>query len=213
MGTLSDYGRFFKEFRRDFHHTGAVLPSGQFLARELARPLMGPRPPFAVLEVGPGTGAVTCVIARHLRADDRLDAVEINANFAELLQKRVNEDPAFVTCRDRVRILNAPLQDVPGEAVYDLIVSGLPLNNFSVAEVRSVFAAYRRLLKPSGTLCYFEYAFVRRIKTPFAGRSERYRLARLGGVLKRYIDKHQTECRRVWLNAPPALVRRLRFGP
>jgi phosphatidylethanolamine/phosphatidyl-N-methylethanolamine N-methyltransferase len=213
MGTMSDYGRFFREFRRDFHHTGAVLPSGLFLARELARPLMGPRPPFSVLEVGPGTGAVTRCLARHLRPDDRLDAVEINANFAALLSKSLADDPAFSACRDRIRVLNAPLQDVPGEAVYDLIVSGLPLNNFSVAEVRSVFVAFRRLLKPSGTLCYFEYAFVRRLKAPFAGRSERYRLARLGGVLKRYIDKHQTECRRVWLNAPPALVRRLRFGP
>lgn len=210
---MGDYGRFFREFRRDFHHTGAVLPSGPFLARELARPLTGERPAWRVLEVGPGTGSVTRRLARLLRPDDRLDAVEINPNFADLLGRRVKEDSAFAECRDRVRILQMPLQDVPGEAAYDLIVSGLPLNNFTVAEIRSVFAAYRRLLTPEGTLSYFEYAFIRRLKAPFAGRSERYKSTRKGRLLARYLAKHQTDCRHVWLNAPPAVVRRLRFGP
>jgi phospholipid N-methyltransferase len=212
VGALAEYKRFFREFRRDFHHTGAVLPSGGFLADELARPLLGPRPPFAVLEVGPGSGAVTRRLAERLLPGDRLDAVEINANFVDLLARRIEVDPAFAHCRRQIRVSHADLQDVPGEGLYDLIVSGLPLNNFSVAEVRSVFAAFRRLLKPAGTLCYFEYAFARRLKAPFAPRSERYRLAHLSGLLRRYVQRHQTECRRVWLNAPPALVRRMRFA-
>ena len=44
MRFLNEYSRFFREFRRDFHHTGALLPSGVFLAREIARGLRGPRP-------------------------------------------------------------------------------------------------------------------------------------------------------------------------
>jgi phospholipid N-methyltransferase len=212
MGTFSDYRRFFREFRRDFHHTGAVLPSGLFLARELARPLLGERPPFTVLEVGPGTGSVTRCLISRLRPGDRLDAVEINPNFADLLARRLERDPDLVSRRHQVRILTAAVQDVPGEAVYDLIVSGLPLNNFSLAEIRSVFATFRRLLKPDGVLSYFEYAFIRRLKAPFAGKSERYRLVRKGRLLARYLDRHQTDSSRIWLNVPPAVVRRLRFG-
>jgi phospholipid N-methyltransferase len=211
MGTLSDYHRFFREFRRDFHHTGAVMPSTRFLARELARPLLGERPPFHVLECGPGTGSVTRCLLRHLRPGDRFDAVELNPNFATLLEHRLESDPDFLIHRDKIRILQAAVQDVPGVAVYDVIVSGLPLANFSLAEIRSVFAAYRRLLKPTGTLSYFEYAFLRRLRVPFAGRAGRYHLLRKGRLLKRYLDRHQLDYSSIWLNVPPAVVRRLRF--
>ena len=211
MGTFSDVRRFFREFRRDFHHTGSVIPSSRFLARELARPLLGERGPFNVLECGPGTGSVTRCLLRRLRPDDRLDAVEINPTFAELLSRRLESDPDFAPHRQQVRIINARLQDVPGQALYDVIVSGLPLANFSIADVRTIFAAYRRLLKPTGVLSYFEYAFLRRLKVPFAGKSGRYHLARKGRLLKRYLDRHQLDCSRIWLNVPPAMVRRLRF--
>src|SRR5262249_45119818 len=103
------------------------------------------------------------------------------------------------------------IQEVPGEAVYDVIVSGIPLANFSIADVRSVFAAYRRLLKPTGILSYFEYAFLRRLRVPFAGKAGRYHLVRKGTLLKRYLDRHQLDSSHIWLNVPPAVVRRLRF--
>ena len=146
MGVWSDCGNFFREFRRDFHHTGAVLPSGGFLAAELSRGLAADLPPVRILEVGPGTGSVTRAIAKRMRPGDRLDAVEINPRFAELLTARLQSAPALSPHRERITVINAPLQEVPGEAVYDLLVSGLPLNNFSPADVRSIFDAYRRLL-------------------------------------------------------------------
>lgn len=212
MGTFSDYRRFFGEFRRDFHHTGAVMPSGQFLARELVRPLIGERPPYYVLEVGPGTGSVTRCLLKHLRPDDRFDAVEINPNFTALLKRRLESDADFVVHRDRIRILESAVQDVPGEGLYDVIVSGLPLANFTISEIRSVFAAYRRLLKPNGILSYFEYPFLRGFKVTFANKLGRYHLVRKRQLLKRYLDRHQLDCSRIWLNVPPAVVRRLRFG-
>src|SRR6185312_11129733 len=70
-------GKFFRECRRHFHTTGAILPSSRFLARALVRPMRGPRPPWRILEVGPGTGSVTREIARRMLPGDRLDAVEI----------------------------------------------------------------------------------------------------------------------------------------
>src|SRR5689334_9085073 len=90
---LADYRVFWRQFREAYHSTGAVLPSGRGLARALARyvredvPPCGRRAPLRVtangessgrriLEVGPGTGAVTVQILGDMRPDDRLVMVE-----------------------------------------------------------------------------------------------------------------------------------------
>jgi phospholipid N-methyltransferase len=212
MRTWSELKDFFREFRRDFHHTGALLPSGVFLAQALARPLARLRGPARILEVGPGTGSVTREIVRHMRPGDVLDAVEINPTFIEILERRMERDPVMAERRDDVRLILAPVQELPGDDVYDFIVSGLPLNNFCCPDVRSIFAAYMRLARPSAVLSYFEYVLVRELKTPFVGKSERYRLARVGRLVRRFIRRHQTDCRHIWLNVPPAIVRYLKLG-
>lgn len=54
--------------------TGAIAPSGSRLGRALSRHVASPDArPRAILEVGPGTGAVTRHIAARLRPGDRLD--------------------------------------------------------------------------------------------------------------------------------------------
>lgn len=213
MRILSEYTRFFQEFRRDFHHTGAVLPSGGFLASAVARPLRGPRSPARILEVGPGTGAVTRAIARSMQPGDRLDAVEINPHFAKLLEERIHRESVYAAHRDDIHVITAPVQEVIGESVYDYIVSGLPLNNFSTADIRSIFATFTRLLRPGGTLTYFEYALVRQLKAPFVSRNERRRLFRVGRLVSKYIQEFQVRKERIILNVPPAIVRQLRLKP
>jgi phospholipid N-methyltransferase len=213
MRTWSEYKHFFRECRRDFHHTGAVLPSGFFLSKALVRPLRLPRPSAHILEVGPGTGSVTREIARRLQAGDRLDAVEINPRFAKMLEQKIYRDPLLSYWQDDIRVINAPVQEIPGESIYDFIISGLPLNNFSIAEIRSVFAAFTRLLRPGGSLVYFEYALVRQLKTPFVSRHERRRLFRVSRVVGRYISEHQVRRERIFMNVPPAIVRQLCLKP
>ena len=212
MRAWSEYRDFFREFRRDFLHTGSLLPSGVFLAQALARPHANARPAARILEVGPGTGSVTREIVRRMLPGDVLDAVEINPVFIDALRRRMERDPVLANRRGDVRLIQAPVQEILGEDVYDFIISGLPLNNFAGADIRSIFGAYMRLARPGATLSYFEYVLVRQLKTPFVGRSERYRLARVGRLVRRYIRRHQTECRHVWLNVPPAVVRYLRLG-
>src|ERR1700722_14390690 len=180
MHLLAECGDFFREFRRHFRTTGAVLPSSRFLARALTTPLRQPRSPSRILEVGPGTGSVTRAIARRMGIGDRLDAVEINGHFVDLLRDRLETDKAYRHCRQQIEVIHAPLEELVGESVYDFIVSGLPLNNFPVAQVRQILAAYGRLLKPGGTLSYYEYALVRQLKWPLVDRRERRRLFRVG---------------------------------
>jgi phospholipid N-methyltransferase len=213
MRIWAECGDFFREFRRHFRTTGAILPSSRFLARALVSQLRQPRPPCRILEVGPGTGSVTVEIARHMLADDRLDAVEINAHFVALLERRVRDEAVFRPLRDQIQIVHSALEDMLGESVYDYIVSGLPLNNFRATQVRRIFAAYNRLLKPGGTLTYYEYVLVRELQTPFVGRRERRRLFRVGRVVGGYIRNFQVRRERVFVNVPPATVRHLRLKP
>jgi phospholipid N-methyltransferase len=213
MSIWSEYNAFFRETRRHFRTTGAVLPSSPFLARALVYPLNNHRKPSTILEVGPGTGAITRAIARRLREDDHLDAVELNAKFVEQLRRRIDHEVVFAEHRDRIRVVTSAVQDLPGDAKYDFIISGLPFNSFPSALVKTIFQAYQRLLKPGGVLSYFEYVLVRQIQTPFVNRIERRRLYKVGRVVDQYIKAFQVHRERVYMNVPPAIVRHLHLKP
>lgn len=213
MRYWSECGTFIRECRRSFQNTGSLLPSSRFLARALVEELRKPRGPARILEVGPGTGSVTREILRFLQPGDRLDAVEINGQFVDLLQRRFDQDRFFRQSRHQVEVIHAGVEDLVGEGVYDFVVSGLPLNNFPVDLVRRIYRAYDRLLKPGGTLTYYEYVFIRQLKSPFVNRRERRRLYRVGRVVGNFIRAHEIRRQRVFMNVPPAIVRHLRFRP
>lgn len=213
MRYLAQCGDFLRECRTHFHTTGAVLPSSRFLAKALVSELSKPRGPSRILEVGPGTGSVTKKILDHLQPGDQFDAVEINKHFIDILERRLATEWAFHPFRHQVRLIHSAVEDVPGERGYDYIVSGLPLNNFPVSTVRRIFRAYDRLLRPGGTLTYYEYVFIRQLKTPFSNRRERRRLHCLGRVVGNYIQNFQVRRESILINVPPATVRHMRFQP
>ncbi len=127
---LADYRLFFKQFRRNFRTTGAILPSSQALCRSLARYVGDGAGPKRILEVGPGTGAVTRHIIRAMGPEDHLDLVELNEQFVACLRQRFVEEPLFASVAPRAEVIHRPVEELPTDRPYDLIVSGLPLNNF-----------------------------------------------------------------------------------
>src|SRR5581483_4946971 len=102
MRLLAEWWTFVREYRRHFKTTGSILPSSRFLGRALASELAGSRGPCHILEVGPGTGAVTRQILKALQPDDRLDLVELNDRFVAVLKQLFEEEPAFRERREQV---------------------------------------------------------------------------------------------------------------
>ncbi len=203
---LRDYRVFWREFRENFHTTGAVLPSGRLLARALARYVGQGSSAQRILEVGPGTGAVTASIVRVLRPGDRFDLVELNDQFVANLRERFDTDPAFVVCRDRSRVLHQGVEELVAEEPYDVVVSGLPLNNFSIAQVDSILATFRRLLRRGGVLSFFEYIAIRAARSVVSRGSEKTRIRGISRSLGEMLGPHEFRRDWIWPNVPPAWV-------
>ena len=210
---LREHRLFFREYLRHFHDTGAIAPSSRWLGRALARYVGTESKPCRVLEVGPGTGAVTRQIVRRLNEHDRLDLVELNEKFAGLLSRRFRERTMLRGSGRAARVINCPVEQLGSDVRYDIVVSGLPLNNFSVANVerisRNLFGSDR-----SG-----RHAVVLRICGSAAGqgtcerRAERRRLRGVGGALAEAIGRAEFHRECIWPNLPPAWVHHLRPGP
>ena len=212
MRRLSEYRSFWREFRRNFHDTGAVAPSSRYLAAALAR-YVGSQPAACrILEVGPGTGAVTRQIVRRLTSDDQLDLVELNANFVELLRERFQSDPDFQPAAPRARVLHHRLEELPAGQPYDLIISGLPLNNFAAGDVAAILDCFAALLRPGGTLSFFEYIAVRPLRSLVSRSAERARLREIGRLLGELLAPHEIRRDCVLRNVPPAWVHHLQLA-
>jgi phospholipid N-methyltransferase len=228
---LADYRVFWRQFRDAYHSTGAVLPSGRALARALSHyvrepsgltraagtngfqasqnaPALGRR----ILEVGPGTGAVTAQIVHDMRPNDQLDLVERNDQFVAHLRERIATAEPFQSAADRIALLHAAVEDLPEDNKYDLIVSGLPLNNFTVGSVRQIFDKIRKLLAAGGTLSFFEYVAVRRVKALVSGRADRERLTGISRLFREVLSSKEVRRDLVLANVPPAWVHHVRFA-
>ena len=208
----ANYRLFWQEFRRTFHSTGAVLPSGRRLCRALARFTEGNGQPRRLLEVGPGTGVVTDEIIQRMGPLDSLELVELNDRFVAALRERLANDATWRLAADRVKIHHMPVEQLTPEEPYQAMVSGLPLNNFPADAVRAILLRLEALAAPGATLSFFEYVAIRKVKALVVGAEERRRLAGVEEALRDVRGKWQFARDCVLANVPPAWVHHLRFG-
>lgn len=208
-------GRLFRaQARADFHHVGAVAPSGRRLAAALAAavPVGGPRP-RRVLEVGAGTGAVTERIAARLDIGDTLVVVERNPVFADHLRERVESEEMFRRLGTGLHVVHATVESLPPEPTFHAVISSLPFNNFTAGEVRSHLEHLTRMLVPAGRLAFFEYLWVRHARRLVAGPQERERLREVGATLAEFLRASTVPRRLIWWNLPPAVVHTILPNP
>jgi len=210
---LADYQTFLTQFLRNAETTGSVIPSGRALATALCRHV-GEDAPQKILEAGPGTGAVTGFIIDRLRQKDRLWMVELNPTFAAHLRTMFRQKPAFRAVAKRCHLVEGSVQQLgplSDDEKFDLVISGLPLNNFSSREVRDILEAYANLLKPGGILSFFQYILIRPAKMVVSLGADRARLKGVGKAIEGILGEREFARERVWVNVPPACVHHIRF--
>src|SRR4029079_1338447 len=84
---LDDEVRFLRSWIEKPLHMGAVMPSGKLLARTMAR-YVDPHVDAPVIELGPGTGAITNALIERGVDQKRLILVEYDPGFCALLRDR-----------------------------------------------------------------------------------------------------------------------------
>ena len=205
---------FIRQTFKDFRNTGSVAPSSPFLAKAMVKCLPHPEQvpgDYRVLEVGPGTGPFTKQVAKRLSLNGHFDLYEISDIFSEHLERLIRRDKALKRMGDRVNIYCADVLELPPKPIYDAVISGLPFNNFTPDQVRIFLEHFGAVLKPGGTLTFFEYFAIRRLQAPFVSQKRRSNLREIGKVVREFAKKHQFRQSIVPLNLLPARVRHLRF--
>lgn len=202
---------FFSQLSKGFGHIGALMPTSREAARAMAAEALRQKKPKAILEVGPGTGPITTEIARHLKADDRLVLCELDQTFVDYLKGRFESEPELKRVRHQVEILHQSVTELPGEHCYDYIISSVPLTVLPAEVAEQVFDAFRRLLKPGGTLTFLEYKFLRKLRR-MTGRNVTEDFIKVDQMMRDFINRYQFRSDSVMLNMPPGNVRSLRFS-
>lgn len=207
----SDLREFFKQIRQEFTTTGAVAPSGRFLAKAITKPMGELHGPRRICEIGPGTGAFTKRIVRELRDGDVFDLVEINSSFASHLRGRFETCPDYKRVSDRCEVHCIPLQDFEPNEKYDCVISGLPLNNFSPELVTELVDAAIQLVRPGGTFSMFEYMFVRPIRSRIGPKKTRDRMKAIEEIMQSRFQQHRYKTDWIFPNVLPAWVQHMRI--
>jgi len=184
LATLTDTTLFLQEWFANPQRTGAVVPSSRKLAAAMARWLPADRDSY-VLELGPGTGAVTQALLDHGLRQERLVAIERNPKLAHLLHERFPR--AHIITGDAWQLdellhrRNHPIRHVGA------VISSLPLLNFTPEQAEALADKIRTVLDPQGTWVQYSY----RIHNRRTRGTSRF---------------HLLASKIVWLNLPPARV-------
>lgn len=182
---FADEARFFKSWLDNPGIAGAVSPSGPFLARMMAR-YVDPRKKGPIVELGPGTGAITEALLERGIAPQRLFLIEYDPEFCCLLRRRF---PGVHVIKGDAYQLSKTLQGRlrrPPPA----IVSSLPLLLKPESQRLALLAEASGCMAPDGCFVQFTYSPLSPIP--------RDKLSALA--------LHAVASPPVWLNLPPARV-------
>ena len=179
---LDDEVRFLRSWIEKPLHMGAVMPSGKILARTMAQ-YVDVHSSAPVVELGPGTGAITNALIQHGVDQKRLVLVEYNPGFCALLRDRypqatIVQGDAYALRDSLWNVLSAPASAV---------VSGLPLVTKPMLTrlklIRDAFVA----MAPGSPFVQFTYSVAPPIPKSLPG-----------------VSTEASE--RIWMNLPPARV-------
>jgi phosphatidylethanolamine/phosphatidyl-N-methylethanolamine N-methyltransferase len=141
---------FWRAFLANPLKVASPLPSGPALGRAIADQI-DPERPGDVLELGPGSGAVTAALLARGVVRGGLTAIEWDGSFCHHLRRRF----------PGVKILQGDAFEFPGlvgARKFKAIVSGLPVVGLSEARRRHFLGLALDALAPGGVFVQFSYS-------------------------------------------------------
>lgn len=179
---LDDEVRFLRSWIEKPLAMGAVMPSGKVLARTMAD-YVDPRATGPVIELGPGTGAITHALVERGVDPARLVLLEYNPSFCALLRERYPQ--ATIVQGDAYRMRHALWEALKEPA--SAIVSGLPLVTKPMRMRLRLISEAFGLLAPGAPFVQFTYS--------------------VAPPIPKSLPHVRTEAsERIWMNVPPARV-------
>lgn len=210
LSACGGVGTFLHQAARNRRSVGAIAPSGYTLACHLTDPIGEHRGrALNVLEVGAGSGAVTRVLLPRLTEHSRVDIVETNPQLAATLHELVGPDGRAESPTDRVAVHCKPIEEFHSDVRYDVVISTLPLANFTPGEVTAIMNRYDELLAHDGTLTYFAYRGTRMVRRLVGSRAEARRHHAVEQLMAEIKGRYHVTRTPVWRNMPPATAWRL----
>ncbi|MFN8674140.1 MAG: methyltransferase domain-containing protein [Candidatus Sericytochromatia bacterium] len=208
MSSLKSLVLFAIEIIKKPGEVGAIAPSSKYLGEVIARNVRtnhsSKEQGVNVIEVGPGTGSFTKIIADKLNPNDRLDVIEYNPEFVKVLKDKFKSYP-------NVNVQCVSITDWKPEYKYDYMVSSLPFNVFDKDFVKQILSHYEDIMKPEGMISYFEYMLFPKIKKQLLPPEKKDNFIKLHEVLSDFRGKYQINKKRVFRNFPPANVYNLKI--
>ena len=182
----------FTKFLSNPGKVGAFCASSRALAVEMTRHI-GMENAGTVVELGPGTGAITCEIIPRLAENSKFIAVELDEEMAENIRARFPRASVSCGCASNLsEILNEN-----GCTHTDIIISGLPWAIFPEKLQEEILGAVFEALPPGGKFATF--AYIQGVMLPAGIRFRR----RLENLFSKVESSHI-----IWRNLPPAFVYR-----
>ncbi|GAA1706398.1 class I SAM-dependent methyltransferase [Fodinicola feengrottensis] len=175
---------------REPSQMGTFFPTGEASSAALAQVVPGSGDPV-VVELGPGTGAVSDVISRRLGGRGRHVAVEIDPTLVAHLR---TAKPDLEVLLGDAADLGKLLADA-GVGAVDAVVSALPWTLFPAALQTQVVRQIAGVLSPGGA--FSTIAYLSGVMMP---RGQRFRRQ-----LRHAFDEVVVTST-VWRNLPPALT-------
>lgn len=175
---MKDWLSFVERMARNPRAIGAISPASPALAEAMAREVDFAMP-GRVLELGPGTGAITKALVRRGFGTERVLAIEADPTFARMLRQRF---PGLAVIEGDA----TEARRVEEQGPFNAIISSLPLLNFPPHDRVQLVLELLRLLPPGAPFVQYSYG----VRPP---------LPRSNELKVRLADQ-------VWRNLPPARV-------
>jgi|GEM_PF-675893 len=216
--SADDLALFFKEVAKNPIEMGAGFPSSKYLAKSAVAHL----PPIVagkelnVLEVGAGTGIMTKELVKRMSVRKegklanqlvqgcKLDVVELMPDLCKILEKKFGGI-------ESVKVHCTPVEQFNPGIKYDAVVMTIPFNALPHALVKEIWTHVVSLLKDGGTISYFSYVGLPKLKKAVLTPAQRKDFQKTLSMLDTLHDQHGAGQDVIKRNVPPARVRYFEF--